>query len=178
LGRLHYDRKEYRQAAEWLQKITPDDVHYREASFLLGLALFQFGDFAGSQKAFQAVADAVPLSEVFNDLGAAQNRRNLPQAVDSFRKALEGDPNDPVYLFNLGYALWKKGDYANAADRFRAVLDRQPDDEIATLMLGMCLKKQSMRPGEARLETLERLKSNYEERAYLQLKALVGAAKP
>jgi len=153
-------------------------VHFREASFLLGLALFQSSDFAGAQKAFQTVADVVPLSEVYNDLGAAQNRRNLPQAVDSFRKALDGDPNDPVYIFNLGYALWKKGDFAAAADRFRAVLDRQPDDEMATLMLGLSLKKQNTRLGDARLETLERLKNNYEERAYLQLKALVNPAKP
>jgi len=178
LGRLHYQRKEYRQAADWLQKIAPEDVHFREASFLLGLALFQSSDFAGAQKAFQTVADVVPLSEVYNDLGAAQNRRNLPQAVDSFRKALDGDPNDPVYIFNLGYALWKKGDFAAAADRFRAVLDRQPDDEMATLMLGLSLKKQNTRLGDARLETLERLKNNYEERAYLQLKALVNPAKP
>jgi len=178
VGRLQYERKEYRQAADWLLKITPDDAHYREATFLLGLALFQAGDFAGSQKAFQTVADVVPLSEVFNDLGAAQSRRNLPQAIESFRKALDGDPNDPVYHFNLGYALWKKGDYAGAADRFRAVLDRQPDDEMATLMLGLSLKKQNTRAGDARLETLERLKSNYEERAYLQLKALVNPARP
>ncbi len=177
LGKIHYDRKEYRQAADWLQKISPDDIHYREASFLLGLALFQFGDFAGAQKAFQAVADVVPLSEVYNDLGASQNRRGFPQALDSFRKALEGDPNDPVYHFNLGYALWKRGDFTAAADRFRAVLDRQPDDAMATLMLGMCLKKQNSRPGDARLETLERLKTNYEERAYLQLKALVNPGK-
>lgn len=178
LGRLHYDRKEYKQAADWLQKIAPDDVHFREASFLLGLALFQSGDFAGSQKAFQTVADVVPLSEVSNNLGAAQNRRNLPQAIDSFRKALEGDPNDPVYIFNLGYALWKKGDFAAAADRFRAVLDRQSSDDTATLMLGLCLKKQNTRLSDARLETLERLKTNYEERAYLQLKALVNPARP
>ena len=31
---------------------------------------------------------------------------------------------------------------------------------------------------DARLETLERLKNNYEERAYLQLKALVNPGKP
>jgi len=178
LGKIHYDRKEYRQAADWLQKISADDVHYREASFLLGLALFQFGDFTGAQKAFQAVADVVPLSEVYNDLGAAQSRRGLPQAADSFRKALEGDPNDPVYHFNLGYALWKKGDFAGAADRFRAVLDRQPSDDMATLMLGMSLKKQNSRLPDPRLETLERLKTNYEERAYLQLKALVNPSKP
>jgi tetratricopeptide (TPR) repeat protein len=178
LGRLHYQRKEYRQAADWLQKIAPDDIHFREAGFLLGLALFQSGDFAGAQKAFQTVADVVPLSEVYNDLGAAQNRRNLPQAVDSFRKALDGDPNDPVYIFNLGYALWKKGDFTAAADRFRAVLDRQPGDDLATLMLGLSLKKQNTRLSDARLETLERLKTNYEERAYLQLKALVSPVKP
>jgi tetratricopeptide (TPR) repeat protein len=173
LGKLHYDRKEYRQAAEWLQKIAAEDFHYRDANFLLGLALYQSGDFAGAQKAFQTVADAIPLSEVYNDLGAAQSRRNLPQAIDSFRKALDGDANDPVYHFNLGYALWKKGDFGPAADRFRAVLDRQPGDEMATLMLGMCLKKQNSRTPDPRLETLERLKFNYEERAYLQLKALV-----
>src|ERR1700681_591268 len=172
LGRLHYDRKEYRQAADWLQKISADDVHYREASFLLGLSLFQSGDFAGAQKAFQTVADSVPLGEVFNNLGASQSRRNLPQAADSFRKALDGDANDPLYHFNLGYALWKKGDFAAAADRFRAVLDRTPDDQMATLMLGLSIKKQGPRQGDARLETLERLKTNYEERAYWELKAL------
>jgi tetratricopeptide (TPR) repeat protein len=183
LGRIHYARKEYRQAVEWLQKIAPEDVHYREAGFLLGLALFQSSDYAGAQKAFQTVADSVPLGEVYNNLGASQSRRNLPQAADSFRKALDGDANDPLYHFNLGYALWKKGDFAAAADRFRAVLDRTPDDQMATLMLGLSIKKQGPRPGDARLETLERLKTNYEERAYWELKALVdpsnsGPSKP
>jgi tetratricopeptide (TPR) repeat protein len=178
LGQIHYARKEYRQAVDWLQKIAPEDVHYREASFLLGLALFQSSDYAGAQKAFQTVADSVPLGEVYNNLGASQSRRNLPQAADSFRKALDGDANDPVYHFNLGYALWKKGDFAAAADRFRAVLDRTPDDQMATLMLGLSIKKQGPRPGDARLETLERLKTNYEERAYWELKALVDPSDP
>jgi len=178
LGRIHYARKEYRQAVEWLQKIAPEDVHYREASFLLGLALFQSSDYAGAQKAFQTVADSVPLGEVYNNLGASQSRRNLPQAADSFRKALDGDANDPLYHFNLGYALWKKGDFAAAADRFRAVLDRTPDDQMATLMLGLSIKKQGPRPGDARLETLERLKTNYEERAYWELRALVDPSNP
>jgi len=56
------------------------------------------------------------------------------------------------------------------------VLDRSPDDQMATLLLGMCIKKQGPRPGDARLETLERLKTNYEERAYWELKALVDPA--
>jgi tetratricopeptide (TPR) repeat protein len=183
LGRLHYNNKEYREAAEWLEKVGSADVHFREASFLLGLARYQAGDYAGAQKAFEAIVETVPLAEVYNDLGAAQSRRNLPVAIDNFKKALEGDPNDPLYHFNLGYALLKKGDFAAAADRFRAVLDRQPEDQTATILLGRSLKKQTIRSGEgatadARLQGLERLKTNYEERAYWQLKAALEPSKP
>jgi tetratricopeptide (TPR) repeat protein len=183
LGEIHYQRKEYRQAGDWLEKVGSEDVHYREANFLLGLARFQSGDYPGAQKAFQVILSAVPLSEVYNDLGAAESRRNLPQAIEDFRKALEGDGNDPVYHFNLGYALWKKGDFAAAAERFRAVLERDPEDQTATLLLGRCLKKQGLRAGDtrsadARLQALERLKNNYEERAYWQLKSMLEPKAP
>ncbi len=131
---------------------------------------------------FPAHPDRGALSEVYNDLGASESRRDLPQAVEDFRKALEGDTNDPVYHFNLGYALWKKGDFAAAAERFRAALDRDPEDHMATLLLGRCLKKQGPHSGDAataaRLQGLERLKTNYEERAYWQLKAVLDAKTP
>jgi tetratricopeptide (TPR) repeat protein len=178
LGQIHYQRKEYRQAADWLQKIGPDEVESHQAAFLLGLALYQSGDYAGAQKALETIAAAVPLSEVFNNLASAESRRNLPQAIDHFRKALDGDSNDPLYLFNLGYALWKKGDFTGAAEHFRAALERDPDDAMATLLLGRCLKKQGFRAGDsadARLQGLERLKTTYQERAYRQLKRLLAA---
>jgi tetratricopeptide (TPR) repeat protein len=182
LGEMHYQRKEYRQAIEWLGKVGPDENDYHRANFLLGLASFQSGDYAGAQKAFQTVAAAVPISEVYNNLAAAESRRNLPQALDDFRKALDGDASDPMYHFNTGYALWKKGDFDAAAERFRAVLDRDPDDQIATLLLGRCLKKQGLRPGansgDARFQNLERLKTTFEERAYLQLKSLLDRKTP
>ncbi len=176
LGRMHYERKEYRQAAEWLEKIGSEDVHYREASFLLGLARFQSGDYAGAGKAFQMIVATVPLGEVYNNLGASESRRNLPQAIDDFRKAADGDANDPIYRFNLGYALWKKGDFTSAADHFRAVADRVPDDQMATLLLGRCLKKQGFNPAsDARLANLERIKTEYQERAYWQLKSMLDS---
>ena len=181
LGQIHFQRKEYRQAADWLQKVGPDEVESHESAFLLGLALFQTGDFAGAQKALEPIAAAVPLSEVYNNLAAAESRRNLPQAVDHFRTAVDGDANDPVYLFNLGYALWRKGDFTGAADQFRATLERDPDDSIATLLLGRCLKKQGFRPGDSgdvRLQGLERLKTMYQERAYRQLKGLLNTPPP
>jgi tetratricopeptide (TPR) repeat protein len=178
LGQIYYQRKEYRQAAAFLQKIGPEEIEYHQAAFLLGLALFQAGDFAGSQKALQSIVAAVPLSEVYNNLAAAESRRNLPQAVDDFRKALDGDMSDPVYHFNLGYALWKKGDFAAAADRFRDALERNPDDAVATTLLGRCLKKQGLKagdPADARLIGIERVKTTLQERAYRQLKTLLGS---
>ena len=33
LGRQHLQKNEYKIAAEWLQKVSTDDVHYREATF-------------------------------------------------------------------------------------------------------------------------------------------------
>jgi len=176
LGRIHFEKKEYREAAVWLEHVGPSENHYREATFLLGYARYQAGDFEAARKAFQTIAEKVPIGPVWNNLGAAESRLNLPQAVDTFRKALEQDPSDPDYHFNLGYALFKKGDFAAAADRFRAVLDRNPGDQMATLLLGRCLKKQGLRAAtasDARVQALERLKDTYEERVYFQLKSIL-----
>jgi cytochrome c-type biogenesis protein CcmH/NrfG len=164
----------------WLEKVGLGDIHSHEASFLLGLARFQSGDFKGAQQTFQMIAAAVPLSEVFNNLGAAESRANLSQpSIDDFHKALAGDANDPVYRFNLGYELWKKGDFAAAAESFRALLELAPDDPAAPLLLARCLKKQGPRASQdPRLDNLERLKTNFEERAYMQLKLLLAPASP
>jgi tetratricopeptide (TPR) repeat protein len=178
LGQFHYQRKEYRQAVASLEKVGLGDIHSHEASFLLGLARFQSADFKGAQQTFSMIAAAVPLSEVFNNLGAAESRANLSQAsIDDFRRALDGDANDPIYRFNLAYALWRKGDFTAASESFRALLDLQPDDPTAPLLLARCLKKQGPRTSpDPRLDNLERLKTNFEERAYMQLKSLLVPA--
>jgi tetratricopeptide (TPR) repeat protein len=180
LGQIHYQQKDYHQAVLSLEKVGLGDIHSHEASFLLGLARFQTGDYKGAQQTFQMIAAAVPLSEVFNNLGAAESRANLaPAAIEDFRRALAGDANDPVYRFNLGYTLWKKGDFAAAAESFRTLLDLVPDDPTAPLLLARCLKKQGPRASQdPRLDNLERLKTNFEERAYMQLKSLLAPASP
>jgi tetratricopeptide (TPR) repeat protein len=173
LGRLLWKKKEYKWAADWFQKVAPSDVHYHEANFFLGLCRYYTGDFTGAQAAFESVARIVPLNEVYNNLGASESRTNLAEALSNFRKALEGDESDPAYRFNVGYALWKQGDFAAAGEYFRAVLERNPEDEQASLLLARCASRTGSRPGEARTEGLERLKTNYEESAYWQLKAVL-----
>ncbi|MBX9603131.1 MAG: tetratricopeptide repeat protein [Bryobacteraceae bacterium] len=177
LGRLLYRKQEYRAAADSLQRVLASFSEYRESVFLLGLCRYHTGDFAGAEKAFQQVAAVVPLNEVWNNLAAAQSRRNqLPQAIENFRRAVEGDPNDAGYRFNLGYVLWKKGDYAGANEQFRAALERAPDDEGIRMLLSRSSAKIS-RKAFGRDEGLERLKTEYEERAYRTLKSILAPGK-
>jgi tetratricopeptide (TPR) repeat protein len=171
LGRLLWSSKNYSVAAGWLERVAADSPNAVEAQFLLGLCRYALGDFQKAESSFRVAVGFVPLNEVWNNLGAAQSRRNLPEAVESFRKAFEGDPNDPAYRFNLGYALWKKGEFEAAADTFRTVLDLTPEDPQAILMLGRCLKKTPADGVAIKIEGFERIKNNFEEMAYRQLRA-------
>lgn len=171
LGRMAFLRKDYKPAAQWLMKVSKGDSHYLEAAFLRGICLYQAGDFDSAANLFRMVSAEVPLNEVFNNLGAALSRKNDPAAGENFSKALEGDGADPDYWFNVGYSLWKQGQFALAAEKFRAVLDRSPGDQEATSMLGRCIKMDGPRAGDSRSEGRERIKTAFEDSAYRQLKA-------
>ena len=172
LGMIYWERKDYKVATGWLQRVARTDPHYLEAQYFLGLCKYYNGDFAGSEESFQRVAAAMPLNEVFNNLGAAQGRRNNPAAaVSSFQKALEGDSADPDYHFNLGYTLWRTGKYPEAVESLRAAVARNPNDTEATSLLGRALKQEPPRPGDIRIDGRERVKTNYDEAAYRQLQA-------
>jgi len=133
LGKAAWANKDYRVAAGWLARVDRSDPHYLEAQFLLGLCRYYSGDFAAAEQSFELVGSSVPLNEVYNNLGAAEARRNnLAGATANFQKALEGDASDPDYYFNLGYAYWLSGKYAEAAASFRDTLERNDRDTEAT----------------------------------------------
>jgi tetratricopeptide (TPR) repeat protein len=173
LGTLYYSRHEFRSAAEWLERVAPADAHFRQALFRLGLARYHTGDFKLSVDAFEKLSRAISLSEVLNNLGVAQLRSGDAQAIGNLQKAIEGDPADPDYSFNAGLAMYRKGDFEAATSLLESTLARKPGDEVAERLLGKCKRKEAARPGEVRSEALERIKENYDETAWLQLKALI-----
>jgi tetratricopeptide (TPR) repeat protein len=175
LGSLYYSRHEFRSAADWLSRVAPADAHFRQALFRLGLARYHTGDYRQAVAAFEKLSDSIALSEVLNNLGVAQLRAGDARAVESLQKAVEGDTSDPDYAFNAGLALYRKGDFDGATRALEAALTRKPDDEIAGELIERCKRKEPARPGDVRIESLERIKENYDETAWLQLKALVGA---
>jgi len=165
LGQLHWKQEKYDVAVQWLERMTPQDEHFLEGRFMLGMAKHELSDFEAARQAFEFVLETTPRSEVYNNLGAAQLRLNHPAGLDNLRKAMELDPAIPEYHFNAGYALWKRGEFEAAAERFRAVLDRSPEDQDALQLLGRCLKRSGPRQGEWRTEGLERLREIPEETA-------------
>ncbi|HLK64528.1 MAG TPA: tetratricopeptide repeat protein [Bryobacteraceae bacterium] len=172
LGKIYWEKKDYKSAAIWLERVSRSNPHFLEAQFFLGLGRYHSGDFAAAEQAFQLVAAAVPLNEVYNDLGAAQARRNeSAAAIASFKKALEGDSADPDYHFNLGYTLWRAGQFDAAAQSFREVAARNPGDTEAAAFLERASRQDGPRPGDSKSENRERVKTNYEEAAYRQLQA-------
>jgi tetratricopeptide (TPR) repeat protein len=169
LGRLYFRKKVYRDASLWFSKVAATDSHYMEANFFLGLCRYYQGDYESAIKQFQSVASSVPLNEVYNNLGAAQAHLEKPEALDSFKKALEGDEADPDYWFNVGLTLWKQGQFDAAKQKFTAVLERNPRDQEASDMLGRAMRSEAAKANIP--SPKERVKSTFEVTMFLQLKA-------
>ena len=138
LGRTYYDAHEYESAALWFARVPKDDPAAGEASFLLGLSEFYRGNFEKAFSAFNSLAARLPLTEVYNNMGVAEARRGRrAAAVEYFSKALNADPNDADYRFNLAVALFKNGDSAGAARQLREELQQRPTDGEAKSLLDM-----------------------------------------
>jgi tetratricopeptide (TPR) repeat protein len=173
LGKMLYSRRDYRQASEWFQKVVEIDAHYREAQFLLGVCLYQLADYAGAGARFGRLAETVPLAEVLNNLGVARLKTGDPSAAESLKRAVAVNGSDPDLHFNAGYALWRQGSWEEAAGYFRGALQRRPEDQDATFLLGRCLARNGPKAGEVRTEGLERLKREYNEKAWLSLQSVL-----
>jgi tetratricopeptide (TPR) repeat protein len=177
LGKLYLQRKDYKQASDWLAKVPAGHPSYMEARFKLGLSAFGAGDYASAEKYFKEVSQTIPLSEVFNNLGAAENRLNQAVAVDNFRRAAEGDPADVTYAFNLGLALYKVGKYDEASDYLKTVLQKTPQDREAEGLLARSEQREAYALSNGRPPGVERIKENFDETAFKELKAMLQPSK-
>ncbi len=172
LGRLSLERKEFKEAMAWLQRIQPTEPRYPEARFKMGLAAYGAGDYGASASYFREVAKTYPLNEVYNNLGAAEEQLNQASAADDFKRAIEGDSSDPLYLFNLGNMLLKNNKFDDASKQFQAVLSHDPDDVEARDLLGRAQRHEFTMAG-GKTPGQDRLKTNVDLTAFRQLKAVV-----
>src|SRR5262245_1960224 len=139
----------------------------RRARFLAGLSQIYLKKYDEAFATFKALADAQPTPNVLNNLGIVQLRRGgTPQNGQPtyyFNKAADGDPDDPDYAFNLGYAYWQDRDPQAAIYWLREAVRRNPADGDAHFVLAAALGGAGSAAEAAReRELARRLSSTYE----------------
>ena len=187
LGKTYYDEHEYESAAVWFARVPKTDPAAGEATFFLGMSEFYRGNFDKAFTAFDYLSTRVPLTELYNNMGVAEARRGRrTSAVQYFSKAVNADPNDADYSFNLAVALYKNGNSADAARQLKVELQQRPTDGEAKALQDMISRGVPPPPppspaasnaaaSNALLSAnqphipLERIKRNYDEASYRQL---------
>jgi len=180
LGKAYYGGRQYEQAISVLVRVPQDDPMAREANFYLGLAAYNHGDFQRAESAFRFVAARLPLAEVYNNLGVVTSHADRKAAVGYFQKAIEADPNDPDYHFNLALELYSTGDAAGASHQLRETLSLKSSDTAAKSMLDAIAPDVGSSAlhaiSQAALKTpLERIRINYDESSFRQLALKIDA---
>ena len=183
LGKTYYSQRQYEPAFTAFGQIPPADPAAREANFYRGLSAYYLGEFAKAEAAFSFVAARLPLSQVYNNLGVVTSRLGQKSAAEYFERAVQEDPNDPDYHFNLAVALYRNGDQSGAARELKQCLALRPfDAEAHTFSVTVSspgIKSPAQTAGAVTSIShppLERIKRDYDESTFEQLYVGLQAA--
>jgi len=163
-----YDEQgDHDRALAAVEPVAADSPYARRARFLAGLSQIYLKKNDEAFATFRALADLQPTPNVLNNLGVVQLRRGATpqtgQPTYYFNKAVEGDPDDPDYVFNLGYAYWRDRDPPAAIYWLREAVRRNPADGDAHFVLAAALASAGNAAEAAReRELARRLSSTYE----------------
>jgi tetratricopeptide (TPR) repeat protein len=166
---VYDDGGEDEEALASVAPVASDSPYARRAKFLAGLSQMYLKRVEDAYQTFKALADVQPTPTVLNNLGVIQLRRgSTPQsgaATFFFTKAADADPDDPDYVFNLGYAYWLDRDTQAAIYWLREAVRRHPADGDAHFVLGAALAAAGNAVEATReRELAKRLSSTYEQR--------------
>jgi tetratricopeptide (TPR) repeat protein len=136
LGMTYFSEQQFDASAAALGHMRKNDRAALEAEFYRGLAFFYTGHYDEAEEAFAFVAGQLPLPEVVNDQGVAASRRGHDGGA-LFQEAINSDPHDPDYEFNLAIALARRGDTRNALAAVGEALKLRPQDSEAIALQTM-----------------------------------------
>lgn len=180
LGKTYYAVRDYHSAVNWLARVPKTHPLAFEAGFHLGMAGYYGGDFQRAENSFAFLSAKMELAEFYNNLGVVSSRRGKQSALDHFRKAVEVDPQDPDYRFNLAVSLYRKGDLAEAVSQLREMLSLGSNDREGRALLESITNAlaSSGSAGQAPAYPLERIKSSYDEPLFRRLSFEIEQRQP
>jgi tetratricopeptide (TPR) repeat protein len=170
LGHLYLTQRKFAEAGDYFERVISanqkcrerakaenkaaqcGDEGFAEASFYLGLTLWQQGNFESALATLRPLVDDLKLTSVYNALGAiavqasrAQRKNDakaaaqLTEGVELLKKASESAVDDPNVRFNYAAALFLSGNFAEAATHLRSTIAANPRDGEAYYLLAKAL---------------------------------------
>lgn len=166
LWRVYTGQGEHDRARMAVEAVKADSPFADRAAFLGGLSQLSARKPADAVATFDRLAARRTTPNLVNNAGVARLRRDWPNALEAagfFRRAHEAEPDDPDYLFNLGYATWLGRDATGAVRWLREMVRRSPADGDAHFLLGIALADAGETSEAAREKDLaRRLSSSYD----------------
>lgn len=170
LGHLYLGQKKFAEAGDYFERVISasqrcrekaraenkaahcGDEGFAEASFYLGLTLWQRGSFELALATLRPLVDDLKLTSVYNALGAiavqasraekkneAKAAALLTEGVELLKKASESAIDDPNVRFNYAASLFFSGNHAEAATHLRSAIAANPRDGEAYYLLSKSL---------------------------------------
>jgi tetratricopeptide (TPR) repeat protein/TolB-like protein len=137
LGQAYFSHRDCEGALSWLARVPATNPRATEAVFTTGVCRLLLNQPDKAEEVFLGLQDKMKshmvagaeLPEILNDLALAQARRgDITAAASSLLRALDLDPDEDDYPFNLGLLYLHGNDATTAAKYFREASDREPDN--------------------------------------------------
>ncbi len=137
LGAAYSSKSLYSQAIEHFQKTLALNPKFTDARKAIGDTYLSMGEWNKAIQEYEIVLrDILYLKPFFvwNNLGWAYYKKgDLPQAIDTFRRAVTLKPDFGLAYYNLGLASRDAGNIEEAKKAFQEVMRLAPDTPQARL---------------------------------------------
>jgi tetratricopeptide (TPR) repeat protein len=127
LARLYRFENQHAEAEKVLRSILQHDAENGPALEQLSQLLIDEGRAQEAVKLLTEAAGDSSSPEVFDLLGDAYSQsKNYVKAEEAYRKAVEGDPDDPGHRHGLAQTLLSEDKYAEAIEQFKRLSELEP----------------------------------------------------
>ncbi|MGH9340785.1 MAG: tetratricopeptide repeat protein [Acidobacteriota bacterium] len=138
LGICHYQRQEWKKAAEELAAARQSGSQGEQVLYLLFESYRRSGEPEKGLKVFEQLLQQNPDSPwVHQLLGTAYDEFDRGrEAEEEFKKAIAASPDSPGLHFSLGYLYWKRRRLNEAAQAFKEEIRISPESAPSYYYLG------------------------------------------
>jgi tetratricopeptide (TPR) repeat protein len=155
LWSVYTNQGAHEKALQAASAISADASLSRQARFAVAMSLIELRRFDGAFKQLGELHAERPAAAISNAIGVVQLRREAPPRTGGsaayFARAIDEEPANTDYLFNLGYAHALGGDRQSALQWLRETVRYNAADGDAHLVMSALLAAAG-RPTEAQRE--------------------------